>query len=65
MEKVTVRPIMHPDRPIDVWPADAAVLRARGLLAEDTPPAADKPPKPPKTAAGAKAKAETEGNPPS
>jgi hypothetical protein len=62
MDKETVRPIMHPDRPIEVSPADAAVLRARGLLAEDTPPAADKPPK---TAAGAKAKAETEGNTPS
>lgn len=62
MDKVTVRPVMHPDSPIEVRPDEAAVLRARGLLAEDIPPAADKPPK---TAAGAKAKAENEGNTPS
>jgi len=57
--KVTVRPVMHPDSPIEVWPDEAKVLRKRGLLAEDTPLAASTPPKP---ATGAKAKAETEGN---
>jgi hypothetical protein len=69
MEKVTVRPIMHPGRPIEVSPAEAEVLRARGLLADDEPPAPTTPTTPTTptktTAAGGKAKANTEGNTPS
>lgn len=63
MDKVRVRPIMHPHTPIEVSPAEAAILRARGLLVDDKPTAQAAPKK--TTAAGAKAKAETEGNIPS
>lgn len=73
MDKVRVRPIMHPHTPIEVHPADAEVLRARGLLVDDTPAKPPRPPRaprPPRTPAVAKTTAPTptttptEGNTP-